>query len=234
MSRSLIGITLDHEPAGHYATVPWYAIRENYANAVHAAGGIPIFLPHHPEHIQHYVGMIDGLILSGGHFDIPPHLYGDEDIHPTVKTKSHRTDFEWKLAEGCFSMKKPILGICGGMQLLNVILGGTLIQDIQTCIEGGQEHLQKPPYHTPHHSISIATNSLLYTLIGEAEAHVNSSHHQAVGKIAPGMKITATAPDGVVEAIEHTHQYCHGVQWHPEYHTCMLDQKLFEHFVEAC
>lgn len=235
MTRPLIGITLDAEPPSHYATVPWYALRKNYADAIHAAGGTPVFIPHHIEHTERYINLIDGLVLSGGHFDIPPHLYGEEEAHPTVKTKSERTECEWALGKLCFEMKKPILGICGGMQLMNVILGGTLIQDIQTCHTGGQEHLQKPPYALPHHTITITKGSILHSLIQKTTAEVNSSHHQAVGKVAPGMVATAFAPDGIIEAIEYENsQYCHGVQWHPEYHVGELDKRIFDHFVAAC
>ena len=144
MHRPLIGLTLDWENSTQYASVPWYALRQNYAEIVSKVGGIPIMLPHDQEAVERYANIIDGLIITGGHFDIPPHMYGDGEAHSSVKTKDARTNFEWNLGKNCFAMQKPILGICGGMQLMNVILGGTLIQDIETFHPGGQNHLQKP------------------------------------------------------------------------------------------
>ena len=130
MAQPVIGLTLDHEPPGGYSSFPWYAIRENYCNAVRRAGGLPILLPHDPEAASAYLERIDGLIVTGGGFDVDPLLFGEATRHPTVKTKDRRTAFELAAAKSALAQNMPVLGICGGQQLLNVALGGTLIQHI--------------------------------------------------------------------------------------------------------
>ncbi|HEX3972839.1 MAG TPA: gamma-glutamyl-gamma-aminobutyrate hydrolase family protein, partial [Stellaceae bacterium] len=131
MAQPVIGLTLDSEPPGGYSkTHPWYALRENYCSAVVAAGGLPILLPHEPEHATDYLGLIHGLIVTGGAFDIDPALFGAASKHSTVITKDRRTAFEFAITKGALGADKPVFGICGGQQLLNVVLGGTLIQHI--------------------------------------------------------------------------------------------------------
>src|SRR5215469_16300186 len=130
MAQPVIGLTLDHEPPGGYSNFPWYAIRENYCNSVRAAGGLPILLPHDPDAAAAYLDRINGLIVTGGGFDVDPALFGETSRHPTVKTKDRRTAFELAAARGALARDMPVLGICGGQQLLNVALGGTLIQHI--------------------------------------------------------------------------------------------------------
>ena len=185
--------------------------------------------------MPHYLDLIDGLMITGGAFDVSPALYGDDSVHETVTTKERRTKFEWAITKGCVDAKKPILGICGGEQLLNVILGGTLIQHIPDSIENALEHEQKNPRDEAGHEVSVVAGTLLSRIVGKASMAVNTAHHQAVGKPAPSMVINATTSDGVIEGIElPTHPFCLGVQWHPEYHVDSADVKIFEAFVEAC
>ena len=119
--KPIIGITLDSEEAGGYSKFPWYALRENYAGAVTAAGGIPMPLPHEVDLVPDLLDLIDGLVVTGGAFDVSPALFGAKEVHDTVVTKDRRTKFEWAMAEGALSRDMPVLGICGGQQLLNVI-----------------------------------------------------------------------------------------------------------------
>ena len=128
LNAPLIGITLDSEDASteSYSKFPWYALRKNYASVVVKVGGIPIILPHEPSLINGYLNMIDGLIVTGGNFDVDPSMYGDYINHETVKLKPKRTQFEMTITRNALERDMPILGICGGQQLLNVILGGTL------------------------------------------------------------------------------------------------------------
>ena len=130
MAPPVIGLTLDHEPGGGWSKFPWYAIRENYCNAVRDAGGLPVLLPHEPDAAGLYLDRIDGLIVTGGGFDVDPALFGARNRHPTVTTKDRRTAFELAVTSGALAREMPVLGICGGQQLLNVALGGTLIQHI--------------------------------------------------------------------------------------------------------
>lgn len=234
-SQPVIGFTLDYETAGGYSKMPWYALRENYMTSVSAQGAIPVALPHEPELAEQYLQMIDGLVITGGAFDVPPELYGQSTVHETVTTKQRRTAFEHAITSGALRLKKPILGICGGEQLLNVILGGTLIQHIPDTIADALAHEQPNPRTEAGHTVRIAENTLLHRIIGQSEIAVNSAHHQAVATVGKDVVINAIAPDGVIEGIEYTaHPFCLGVEWHPEYHITSADTAVFEAFVAAC
>jgi putative glutamine amidotransferase len=234
MAHPIIGFTLDYETGGGYSKLPWYAIRENYMSAVAAFGAVPVALPHEPELAAQYLELIDGLVITGGAFDVPPEMYGDKSVHKTVTTKEGRTQFEQAITRGALAKQKPILGICGGEQLLNVILGGTLIQHIPDSIKNALEHEQKNPRTEPGHTVRIVDGTLLHKIVGQAEIPVNSAHHQAVATVGKGVVVNATAPDGVIEGIEYpAHKFCLGVEWHPEYHISPADTKIFEAFVGA-
>src|SRR5436190_572670 len=140
MSRPVIGLTLDSEQPGGYSAMPWYALRENYSRAVARAGGLPILLPHEAEQAADYLDRLDGVIVTGGAFDVDPALFGDKTRHPTVKTKDRRTAFELALTRGALDRDMPLLGICGGEQLLNIVLGGTLIQHVPDEVPGALPH----------------------------------------------------------------------------------------------
>ena len=145
--RPVVGVTLDSEQPGGYSKYPWYALRQNYADAVVAAGGLPVMLPHDAALAEAYVDGIDALIVTGGAFDIEPTIYGDPSRHATVSLKEARTSAELALTRGAIRRAMPVLGICGGEQLLAVALGGTLIQHIPDAIAGALEHEQPNPRH---------------------------------------------------------------------------------------
>jgi len=383
-----IGFTLDYgQGGGGYSKLPWYALRENYCNAVSRFGALPLPLPHEVDKVNAYLDRLDGLVVTGGAFDVSPELYGETSRHKKVTTKDKRTQFEFAITRGALARKMPILGICGGQQLLNVVLGGTLIQHIPDTIKNALEHEQKNPRTEPGHSVKIVPGTLLdkilrshfpspirgevgrgtkqahryplqdtlsnarelrkrmtdaeallwrllrgeqlgvkfrkqhpvgkyitdfaclstkliveldggqhgeesaikkdkvrtrfleqqgFTVLrfsnndvlreteavlqsiynaahgqdnpppnlppsggGEAESviQVNSAHHQAVAKVAPGAIVNAIAPDGVIEGIElpaSAHPFCLGVQWHPEYFVSDADERIFGAFVKAC
>ena len=151
-----------------------------------------------------------------------------------MKTKSNRTQFERAIIDGAIAADMPVLGICGGQQLLHVVLGGTLIQHIPNEIENPLAHEQPNPRHEVGHSITIKKGTLLYDIIGETEIEVNSAHHQAAKEAAPSVKINAVAPDGVIEGIEtEHHRFCLGVQWHPEFLITPSDERIFAAFIDA-
>ncbi len=233
-SRPIVGITLDSESPGGYSRYPWYALRENYAGAIEAAGGLPLALPHAPALAEETLDLIDALVITGGNFDVDPAMYGDASRHQTVTLKEGRTEAEFALVRGALARNMPILGICGGQQLLAVALGGTLIQHIPDAIANALEHEQLNPRHEPGHDIAVVPGSLLHRIVGAERMAVNSAHHQAVRAAGPNALISATAPDGVVEAIESTaHPFALGVQWHPEFLIDQGDAKIFAAFLAA-
>ncbi len=233
----VIGVTLDFEQGGkpgNFSKMPHYAVRQNYLTAVSDLGAVVLPLPHDLNAASHYLQMIDGLIITGGGFDVPPEYYGETVASDKVTTKDARTAFEFAITRGMVEAKKPILGICGGEQLLNVVLGGTLIQHIPDSVPNALEHEQQNARTEPGHTIEIVPGTLLHRIAGTTRADVNTAHHQAVGKVAPGMVINSRSGDGVIEGIElPTHPFCLGVQWHPEYFVSPIDKKIFEALVRA-
>jgi putative glutamine amidotransferase len=231
--RPLIGLTLDAEQPGGYSKSPWYALRQNYTAAIAGAGGLAVALPHDADLAEAYLDRLDALIITGGAFDVDPALYGDTDRHHTVALKSNRTRAEFALLQGALNRDLPVLGICGGEQLLAVVLGGTLIQHIPDSITDALAHEQSTPHNQAGHVVKILPGTLLGRIVGEAKMQVNTSHHQAV--LSPGQAIiNAVAPDGVIEGIEDpSKKFCLGVQWHPEYLIDPGDTRIFAALVTA-
>ena len=234
MRPPVIGITLDSEPPGGYSKFPWYAVRENYCGSVVRAGGLPVALSHEPDRAEAYLERIDALIVTGGAFDVDPGLFGAESRHATVTTKDRRTAFEVAITKGAIDRDMPVLGICGGQQLLNVVLGGTLIQHIPDEVAGALEHEQPNPRDEPGHSVSVTTGTLLHRIAGATELNINSAHHQAVRDVGDGTIVNSVAPDGVIEGIEVPgHKFCLGVQWHPEFAIDPADARIFDALIAA-
>ncbi len=237
MRRPVIGLTLDIEqPPGRDGGPRQgaYGIRENYCAAVVRAGGVPVLLPHEPALAEAYLAGLDGLVVTGGAFDVDPVLFGARRRHPSVTTKDRRTAFELAITRAALARDLPLLGICGGQQLLNVALGGTLIQHIPDEVEGALAHEQPNPRDEPGHPVVLLEDSLLRRICGAAVMQVNSAHHQAVKEVGPGVLVDARAPDGVIEGIEApARRFCLGVQWHPEYGVATGDAAIFEALVTA-
>ena len=234
-SRPLVGVTLDAEPSGGYSKYPWYALRTNYAAAIAAAGGLPVALPHDPALAESYLDRIDALVVTGGAFDVDPALYGADLRHDTVTLKQDRTAAELALLRGALAREMPVLGICGGQQLLAVALGGRLIQHIPDTVPDALAHEQPNPRHEAGHAVAIHPGTRLHAIVGAATMQVNSSHHQAVRDAGPAAAVNATAPDGVIEGIEDPrHRFCIGVQWHPEFLIDPGDARLFAALIAAC
>lgn len=247
----VIGITVDTNsgwegektPAGaggNGADALW--LNKNYADAVGNAGGLAVLIPivASPRKIRLYLSMIDGLILSGGDFDIDPALYGEKPIPQLGALKPHRTTMEMRLLKGALRMKMPVLGICGGHQVINVAFGGSLWQDIPSQIPSAIEHSQsRKPFTRPAHEVSVVPGSLLAQTVGGAPAlRVNSTHHQCVKKIGRGLAAASAAPDGLVESVElkkKGDQFLLGVQWHPErlYGSDEPSERIFKRLVAS-
>lgn len=217
--RPNIGITPDVSLPTPETPHPRYELKVAYADAVMRAGGLPFVLPYSDEAqvIESYLDRISGLIVTGGAFDIPPEAYGEVARDGLGVLKPGRTTFESELLRGALRRKIPVLGVCGGMQLLNVVLGGTLFQDIHREVANAREHEQKHDRSQPHHPVEVKDGTLLAELTGRGQLMVNSTHHQAARKVSDDVLVSAVAPDGVVEAIEaRNYPFALGVQWHPE------------------
>jgi putative glutamine amidotransferase len=211
--RPRIGVTLDVDEGARR-----YEIKRACVEAVLGAGGLPVLLPPAGEIAAAYLAMLDALIVTGGAFDIPPEMYGEARRPVCGPLKEERTRFEKELLEAALASSLPVLGICGGMQLMNVVRGGTLYQDI-LADAGIQGHEQPPPKDVPTHDLEVAAGTLLRRLVGPGTPphRVCSTHHQAVRDCGTGVLVAARAPDGLVEAIELPDlPFAIGVQWHPE------------------
>tara|TARA_B110000116_G_C16570135_1_gene461490 strand:+ start:70 stop:777 length:708 start_codon:yes stop_codon:yes gene_type:complete len=235
MKKPLIALTLDYETSKGYSNYPWYAIRENYFTSIEESGGIGVGIPHNMKDIVSLLHKIDGLVITGGNFDIDPNIFGESSVHKTVKLKENRTNFELLAAEIMLKQNKPVLGICGGEQLINVLYKGSLIQHIPDEIKNPIEHEQKNPRNEAGHSVTIQENTKLYSIISKKNIMVNSAHHQAIKVPGKGLIVNALSNDGVIEGIEDPKKtFCIGVQWHPEFFIQGSDNKLLKAFINAC
>ena len=222
----LIGVTatlkedvdaVAERPLGKYVRADY-----DYVEGVAQAGGVPVVLPPvaGPVAAETIAGTLDGLLLSGGS-DLHPSHYGEEPIPELNATVPERDAFEIALLEHVLRRGIPVFGICRGLQVLNVALGGTLYQDLPSQMEGVVllGHRQETPKWEPKHEVEVDAGSQIAGIMGLEELKVNSYHHQAVKDLAPGLATVAHSPDGVVEAVESrdlSERWILGVQWHAE------------------
>lgn len=236
MNRPLIGITATYNEqsglSGNY---------NGYSKAVLCGGGIPLFIPciESLQEVKSYLRRLDGLILSGGP-DLNASWYGLEN-HPDMEIMAKRRE-DWDMAlakEAVDNGKIPLLGICLGIQELNVACGGTLLRHVPEDIGTAVEHRRVTPGVETYHEVTIEEKSELESILGTRKLTCNSSHHQAVGQVGKGFKAVAWASDGCVEAIEPIDglkdRFALGVQWHPERIVDQPKQDLiFKALVQAC
>jgi putative glutamine amidotransferase len=212
---------------------------EDYLESVRRAGGEPVEVLVGGEAPEQILARVDGLVLTGGG-DVDPKLYGEARHDTFEAAETGRDDFEIALARAAVVKGIPLLAICRGMQVLNVAMGGTLFQDIPSQVTGALEHSVPQPRAGSAHEVWVAKGSQLSTLLADhmedgETCHVNSRHHQSVKDAAQGFEVTATSPDGVVEAMEKTDvPFCVAVQWHPEnFWRTGEFRELFEGLVKA-
>jgi putative glutamine amidotransferase len=239
----LIGITADSsgcEQTGSKTNQEGlYSLASRYCDAVENAGGLPIIIPHSRSRTQIHslLTRIDGLLISGGGFDIDPAYYDEQPIARLGKINSQRTFTELESIAFGLDRDLPMLGICGGAQAINVALGGSLYQDIATQLPAAQKHQQEECSDENGHVVEVMRGTLLYKICDRRTLGVNTTHHQAIRNLGEGLAINATAPDGVIEGIESKkHSFVLGLQWHPELlaQSEAVQRKIFSSFVLAC
>jgi putative glutamine amidotransferase len=223
------------------------SLSQTYLDAITQAGGLPLVMPcaPAPKVVAEYVRRADGVMISGGD-DIQPELYYDP-VPPELRKTVGRTDavrdlLETLLVREAFAQRKPLLAICRGHQILNITLGGTLFVDIRSQVATKTNHAQLKHKDRVVHEIELVEDSLMRRIFGQSEIQVNSSHHQAVDKLARPLRVTGRSPDGIIEAIELRPEeaalmpYLLGVQFHPERLTRAHPEfsELFRGFTEAC
>lgn len=228
--RPVIGITCSFEYTNNR-----FQLGGDYVDAVRDAGGIPLILPHQDNSIDEILNVISGLLLSGGG-DIDPYHTGKEPWPQSGSIDPHRDAFELAITAKALAANMPLLGICRGMQVMNVAAGGDICQDIYRSLPEAYKHTQEAPRWYPTHSIKIVEKTLLKKIIGLDELRVNSFHHQSINHAAPGFVVSAYSSDGIAEAIEGVGQnYALGVQFHPEnmfkHYPIMLN--LFKSHIDA-
>ena len=239
--KPLIGVTPDFNAGDRKewgGREPTYFLRARYVRAIEDLGGIPIVLPLVADLVarRRLLTHIDGLLLTGSGPDLAPELYGERQRYKFRVMSQRRATFELEMAQLARSVDLPLLGICGGMQAVNVAFGGSLYQDIESQRTRPLQHRQSAPATELSHPVKIASKSLLHRIVKTETLRVNSSHHQSVKDVAPSLTASALAPDGIIEAIESSSQrFLLGIQWHPEFlfERHHRHRRLFEAFLEA-
>jgi len=222
--RPLIGITTDFKDKHN-------SIEEAYSKAVVKYGALPVLIPTVEQQRTYLVDIIkriDGLLIPGSR-DMDPDYYGEEPHSKLNPMSRERTEAEFMTLEMAIENDIPVLGICGGMQFINVFYGGSLYQDIQALID-------KPLVHENGsiHPVEINNGSTLHKILEMEQFNVKSYHHQAVNKLGRDLTISAVAPDGIIESLESEQHSVVAVQWHPELENTDISKKIFAHFINKC
>ncbi len=238
MREPVIGVVMALTPEDHFYKVePAYRfeyLKQHYYECVENAGAMPIAIPitERLERVDRYCDLLDGVLFVGGE-DVNPEVYG-EPLDPLCKPQNPRRDqWEIRLMLAAFQRRLPILGICRGLQVMNVAFGGTLFQDL-SYMPGATNHSQvgERDFST-RHPVTIESGTLLHSIVGETEIETNTSHHQAIKKLGAGLKVSAYSLDRVIEAVE-SDGFTLGVQWHPEaWDYDAVSRKIFAAFVAA-
>lgn len=211
-------------------------VNQDYVEAILRAGGIPFIIPFNEdlESIREMVEHVDGVVLSGGH-DVNPYNYGEDPLLKIGEVFPERDVFDMEIYKTAVKFNKPVFGICRGFQIINVVNGGSLYQDLSYADFVKLKHDQQDNPSQATHFVKFEEGTFLRDILGE-ESKVNSFHHQILKDVAPGFKVVAKSPDGVVESIQKITEDCFvvGVQWHPEMLSVKYEdsQKVFDEFVK--
>lgn len=204
---------------GKRGPVPQYVSQRQYADAIIEVGGLPLIPPALTDDaaLDQLIALADALVLPGGAFDIDPALYGEEQLPACGALKPERTALEQALLARAEAKGIPVLGVCGGMQLMNVARGGTLWQDLESQTGTPIEHQQAGPKTFSAHPVNVTPGTRLAAVAQQLRLPVNSTHHQATKTLGRNLVVAAVAEDGIVEALEDPRlPFYVGVQWHPE------------------
>lgn len=212
---------------------------DRYPRAILEAGGTPVVLPiiSSRSAIRNVLENLDGILVTGGNFDIHPRLYGEEPLEALGEIKEGRTEFELELISQTLERDLPLLGVCGGEQAINVALGGSLYQDIATQVTGAVEHQQSALKEYAGHQVKIQPGTKLEQIVGCDTLEVNTTHHQAVKRLGRRLIANATSADGLIEGIESKdYSFVLGVQWHPEslVDRDIAQRRIYSFFTSVC
>jgi putative glutamine amidotransferase len=239
-TRPLIGCATYRKSVDQQHPIEVYGLMPAYTEAVLAAGGLPVLIPLglQKSDLQALLPRLDGILLPGGG-DVEPSRYGGDNGHMLVRDiDGQRDGAELLLIHGALQAQKPLLAICRGLQVLNVALGGTLWADVQSEMPQAATHDYFDVGHRDYlaHEVRVEPRTIMASALGVETIKVNSLHHQGIRQLAPGLRPAATAPDGLIEAVEVSdHPFAVGVQWHPE-NLLQVEPRmrcLFERFVET-
>ena len=233
--KPLIGLTSEYDYSQNRKS---NKINYTYIDAIKRAGGIPIILPlvNEIDLIEKYLSILQGLVLTGGE-DASPLLYGEEPIREVDTICFKRDKMEIELIKGAYEKNIPILGICRGIQMINIAFGGSLYQDIYKQIPDALGHTSGFSIGGGYHTIEIVNNSLMYDIFNKDKIQVNSQHHQSIKDLGENLRVNANSLDGIIEGIESTNdRFILGVQFHPE---AMIDRHgevldIFRYFISKC
>lgn len=231
-TKPLIGILLNDGGEGGYSIYPWYAMRKNYGEIVAKMGGVPVFIGHDVTVVQDYLQKLDGIVLTGGDLKSPPPEFENGQHKPVDPKLYPREAVEYVLIQEAYKRDIPLLGICAGMQDMNVALDGTignLKEAGKTTIEHRVENREEV-----QHEINVVPKSMLYCIVKKKKFGVNSNHRNGIERLSQKFVVTARAPDDVIEAFEAPHKiFFMGVMWHPEFALTKEDKALWQAFVKA-
>lgn len=235
--KPIIGVNCDFRQ-GRQESIALSWINSGYYDTITAGGGIPLIAPPYADDndLKQFLNLVDGVIISGCKLDLDPTAMGLEPHPATRVMPQRREDFDRRLAKMAYELKIPVLAIGVGMQLMNVVCGGSLHVDLVEAYPHALQH-RDCVENTLRHVLDIVPGTLMDDIYGPGEIRVNSDHHMAVDHIAPNFRVGATTPDGVVEAFESIDEdwYCLGVQFHPENESASaLDMQVIDSFMEAC
>lgn len=234
--KPIIGITSEY---GYDGRTKSDKVKTAYIEAITLAGGIPLILPIIKDNdiIERYFDLIDGILFTGGE-DLSPLLYDESPMKEVLDISYDRDYSEMELFKGAYKRRIPILGICRGLQLINVALGGSLYQDIHTQLPHALGHMSTYDISAGYHRIKIVDDTVLYDILGVKEINVNSNHHQSVKDLGKGLRINCLSKEGIIEGIESikNSNFVLGVQFHPEAMMYRHEKfiNIFEYFVLYC